>query len=120
MKSLCTVLIALGVTSASNLKPRIQSTAQRLAQTQTGVAHTCTYAIDRIKAGAADYKSIIGSGKQYTDASFPPTSDMISWSDRPRTDSGKITTTCTYSRIQDKFPGATLFGTSGITYSDIY
>ena len=85
------------------------------------MSHTCQYSINRIKAGAADYKSIIGSGNKYTDNSFPANSEMISWSDFPRSDSGGLSsyvTSCTYKRISDFYPNNKLF--NQISTFDIY
>jgi hypothetical protein len=49
----------------------------------TGTTHTCAFAINRVNAGPADYKTIIATGAKYTDTAFSANSEMIRWADRP-------------------------------------
>ena len=87
IKTTLATLVLLGVVSAASLKNRVQHPKNNLAQTFTGTSHTCQTPITRLKAGPADYKSIIAAGTAYTDTSFPATSEMNTWSDYSGADS---------------------------------
>jgi hypothetical protein len=101
MKSLLALVLLVGASSATNIKNRIQNTKnQFLAEAATGTTHTCQYSINRVNAGPADYKSIIAAGSKYTDASFPATSEMLRWTDRPGSDSlAQYSNSVTFSRL---------------------
>ena len=106
-------LVLLGVVSAASLKNRIQHPKNNLAETFTGTSHTCQTAINRVKAGPADYASIIKAGAAYTDASFPATSEMVTWSDYPGADSlSYYAGSSSYQRLSAKFSSPTVFGTT--------
>lgn len=83
MKSLLTFACLYGAATAAQFKNRAQSTIGSLAETLVGTSHSCSFSIDRINAGPADYKSIIAAGTPYTDSSFGPDAEMVRWSDRP-------------------------------------
>lgn len=49
--------------------------------------HTCVMSIQRSVAGPYDFNAIIGSGVRFEDSYwFPPTSDLVQWSDFKRSD----------------------------------
>ena len=124
LKVVTTLLVMLlDVSQALHLTGRVSQLAKFLSQSDVQVSQTCQAAIQRIKDGPADYKSIIGSGKKYTDTSFAADSEMIRWADRAKSGLGASLKTyvksTSFSRIRDKFPGAKLFG-SEISPFDIY
>ena len=51
-------------------------------------SHNCNSNIDRLKKGPVDWTKIEGSGKQFTDRSFPADETMLSWKEYPRTVGG--------------------------------
>jgi hypothetical protein len=68
-----TVLLAMGlangvkVSDSSRVSKLVNNLAQSeapdvLAQLTTGTSHNCQYAINRIKAGPANFNTIVGSG----------------------------------------------------------
>jgi hypothetical protein len=81
MKSLLAIAFLIGTSAAANLKNRIHNQINAFAE--TGTTHTCQFSINRINAGPADYKTIIAAGKAYSDATFPASSEMLRWSDKP-------------------------------------
>jgi hypothetical protein len=63
-----------------------------------------------VKAGPANYKSIIGSGQKYTDSTFGPDSEMLRWNDMPGSyNLQSYANACTYARLIDKY-GSNLYG----------
>lgn len=46
------------------------SIIRQFTQTKQRADHTCSYAIDRVKKGPANYKAIIESGQNYFDDTF--------------------------------------------------
>lgn len=106
MKTLGTTLALLfGVTQGVRVsQTRLSKTHNNLdfaeVSSEAGASHTCTFAIDRINNGYANFKSITGSGQKYTDSSFAPDSEMIRWSDRPGSYSlTNYASKCTFSRL---------------------
>ena len=92
------------------------------AETDSTAIHSCQFSINRIKAGPADYRAILGSGVKYTDTSFAPDSEMIRWADRPRPSGFSLATyasTCTYGRV-GSLASPTLYGAKGASPWDIY
>ena len=83
IKTTLATLALLGVVSAASIKNRAQHPKNNLAETFTGSSHTCQTPINRIKAGPADYQSIISQGAPYTDTSYPANFEMIHWNDYP-------------------------------------
>ena len=86
--------------------------------------HTCTLSIERVNKGPYDYQKIIGTGVQFIDDQFnPPTTDLLTWADFPRTDGSGLASTASkvagFYRPTDKDPSATLFG-SGISPNHIF
>ena len=122
------VLLLLGVTFTHGLKSQTllrNKMAKNYAEAEadSNIAHSCQFSINRIKAGPADYKTILGSGVKYTDTSFPANSEMIRWADKPRPSGyslASLATTCTYGRIGEKFSSPQLFGSGGASPFDIY
>ena len=51
-------------------------------------SHNCNSNIDRVKKGPVDWTVIEGSGKLFTDHSFPADETMLSWKEYPRTVGG--------------------------------
>ena len=83
MKSLLSLVLLAGASSAVSIKNRIRSSKNEFAEAIAGTTHSCQYSINRINAGPADYASLIASDTLYTDTSFPATSEMLRWSDYP-------------------------------------
>ena len=75
MKSMFAVLMLLGITTGIKQSHRGSKLIDNLSETKAGISHTCDYSIKRIKAGPADYKTIVGSKIKFTDSSFPPDLD---------------------------------------------
>lgn len=86
----------------------------------------CYLAIDRLKKGPADYKSILGSGKPYTDPDFKADQSSIMWKDLVSPDDlselGSLLNT-NWKRVPDlavnKSKPLKLFGDEGVTLNDI-
>lgn len=51
-------------------------------------SHNCIYNIDRLKKGPVDWTKIEGTGKIFTDHSFPADQTMLSWKEYPKTSGG--------------------------------
>jgi hypothetical protein len=83
MKSLLSLVLLVGASSAVTIKNRIHNSKNVLAEALAGTTHSCQYSINRINAGPADYVSLIASNTLYTDTTFPATSEMLRWSDYP-------------------------------------
>lgn len=84
---------------------------------------TCTYAIDQFKAGPDDFRSIIGSGNAYTDATFPKGYSGIRWTEYPQPTSLSLSYQAQYSswyRPTQIYTGLSLFGPNGIKTSDVF
>jgi hypothetical protein len=124
-----TVLLALGlasgvkITDSSRVSKLVNSLAQSkapdlLAELGSGAtSHNCQYSINRIKAGPANFNTIIGSGNKYTDATFPASSEMIRWTDYPGSDNlATYANSCTYSRAKDKLSAYGLYGNNVTPY----
>jgi hypothetical protein len=65
MKILGTTLLALlGIANGAKVinHSRISSERVSMAEVDAQTSHSCQYAINRIKAGPADFTTIIGSG----------------------------------------------------------
>ena len=127
MKSLCSTLAAavlFGSSTASQLRNRLTNTTPVLdfaeAESGSGVAHTCQFAINRINNEKnTDYKKIIDVGNAFTDVDFPANSEMIRWSDYPgRTSMSSYATASKYLRIPTKVNQPALF-TSKVDSFDI-
>lgn len=99
------LLFLLGATNAVKLPQRLNKPIN-LDFAETGAeqtAHSCQFAVNRIKAGPSNYKSIIGSGKSFTDVSFPPNSEMVRWNDLPsNANFGSIASSAQFFRLKDK------------------
>jgi hypothetical protein len=77
---------------------------------EAGTTHTCQYAINRIKAGPANFNTIVGSGQAYSDATFPSGYEMLRWDDMPGSyNLQSYANSCTYYRASSKL-GNNLFG----------
>ena len=87
--------------------------------TQTeAISHTCTASIERLKAGPADWKSILGSGRQYIDESMPHSkNEMVYWPSHPRRDELSFAS----FRVAGFAPprGNSLWGETGVVPHDI-
>ena len=71
-----------------------------------------------MKAGPVNFNSIIGTGNSYTDSSFPPSSEMLRWSDYPGSYSlASYASSVSFSRVKSKINDG-LFG-NGISPFDI-
>lgn len=119
MKSLSLAAVLLLTTAnAVSLRSssRMQQLAESLSQTTQSGGHTCQSAIARLKSAPIDYKSIIGSGSKFTDASFSfnATGDAMYWTDYPFNSLSSRYNAFVYDRARNKLPTATLFG-SGIS-----
>ena len=51
-------------------------------------SHNCQYNIERLKKGPVDWSRIEGTGKIFTDHSFPADQTMLSWKEYPRATGG--------------------------------
>jgi len=51
-------------------------------------SHNCNYNVDRLKKGPVDWTKIEGTGKIFTDHSFPADQTMLSWKEYPRSIGG--------------------------------
>lgn len=51
-------------------------------------SHNCNFNIDRLKKGPVDWRTIEGTGRLFTDHSFPADQTMLSWKEYPRTIGG--------------------------------
>lgn len=81
------------VTPAQQLK--LDSMAFMQTQAQASVefslaqqSHNCNFNIDRLKKGPVDWRTIEGTGRLFTDHSFPADQTMLSWKEYPRTIGG--------------------------------
>lgn len=112
MKSLVAILALLGVVSCSKLGSKMK-TIQNLAELQStsAEAHSCSYTIERIKQSPADYQSILGSGKLFTDSQFPHGPLALHWSDRPQSRGTLrwVANSLPWARGSESFPDAPLF-----------
>jgi len=100
--------------------------APLLMQTNGQLDPRCYLAIDRLKKGPADYRSILGSGEPYTDPDFKAEESSIMWKDlvsvRDLREVGP-TLDSYWKRVpelaEDKSKTLKLFGDEGVTLSDI-
>jgi len=61
---------------------KVRQLVETNSKIQVGASHTCKTNVEQFKKGlAANYKSIIGSKKNHTDANFTANTDAIYWSD---------------------------------------
>lgn len=85
-----TLLLLLGLASGARVsQTRLSRQQANLDFAETGATqttHSCPLAINRIKAGPANFNTIIGSGSAFTDATFTPSADAVRWSDMPGAD----------------------------------
>lgn len=85
MRTSLAVLFLLGLTvNGLKISSKPNLLAQEQARAQASETHSCSFSIDRVKEGAADYKGIIGSGTSYQDPDFGPEASSIFWEDRNR------------------------------------
>lgn len=86
-------------------------------QTQA-IAHTCTSSIERFKAGPADWKSILGSGRKYVDETMPHTkNDTVYWPSHPRRDELSF---ARFNVVGFAPPqGSSMWGSKGVVPHDI-
>ena len=71
----------LDLKSMAYMQTKSQATATAFVGQQS---HNCNSNIDRLKKGPVDWTKIEGSGKQFTDESFPADQSILSWKEYPR------------------------------------
>jgi hypothetical protein len=120
MKSLLSLALLLGASSAISIKNRIRNSRNQLAEAMAGTSHTCQYAINRINAGPADYASYIANGTLYTDTTFPANSEMLRWSDYPGSYSlSQYSSTAGFARLFTAVTNPSLWGSNTPSALDI-
>lgn len=67
MKTVVPGLMLLGLAQGLKKSQRVSKLIDNLAESHVSMAHQCSSAINNVKTGPDDYKSIIGSGMKYTD-----------------------------------------------------
>lgn len=114
MRSVATYLLLATAASALQLK-RDESKILKFANTlsraqQTNSGQSCQEVINRFwKAPTYDYKTVIGSGKEFTDPDFSLNVDGMFWPQYSKASEG-WTGKYELARARSKFPTATLFG----------
>jgi hypothetical protein len=112
MKAIFSLLIGASLGTSVNTASFISATSQSAVQQQS---HNCNSNIDRLKKGPHDWTQIEGSGKPFTDSTFPADETMLSWKEYPRTVNGLsryLSWFTEFKRPKDMLPGApvSLFG----------
>lgn len=83
-------------------------------------SHNCNFNIERLKKGPVDWTKIEGTGKIFTDHTFPADTSMLQWKEYPRTIGGLSKYTSWFKDFRrpkdilemskDKTTSVTLFG----------
>ena len=77
--------VQLQTSSMAFMKEKSQEAIEMKLKQQS---HNCNSNIDRLKKGPVDWTKIEGSGKLFTDKTFPADETMLSWKEYPRTVGG--------------------------------